>query len=361
MLEIGIERGYNMKVEYTPKEKVVLLFKIILTTFILYFLFKYCLKYVYPFVLAYGVAKLLYPIVRWFYTKWKIPKCISGIIALALFCGVLLTIFYYLGGALFEQLKAFLTNLPVYRQMLWGQMAGICQGCDDMFGMKAGTAQEYILSNTLRMEQAVSENIIPEITEQALNICGMAAGICMVIGITIVMSFMIMLEMEKWQAFYRNSIFYKDICAIGNPLRKVGIAYFKTQFILMSLVAIVCAVGLFLTGNEYSILFGVLIAIFDAFPILGSGIILIPWAIYEIIVQNMYRGAILLTVYLVCQLMRQFLEPKLMGKKIGIHPIAIFMAIFVGIQLFGIVGVILGPISVVIIVTVTKEYFISKE
>lgn len=346
-----------MKTELTSREKVIILSKIILTTFIVFFLFRYCLTYVYPFVMAYGVAKLLYPVANWVTTKWKIPKSIIATAVLAVFGLILLTAIYYLGGVLLEQLKAFLTNLPVYRQMLWGQISGVCQGCDDMLGMKAGTVEDFILTNSVHIERTVSENILPTITGKAMDIFVMAAGLCMIIGITFVMAFMIILEMEKWQAFYRRSVFYKDICIIGNPLRKVGIAYFKTQFILMGLIATVCAIGLFLTGNNYCVLFGVLIAIFDAFPILGSGLILVPWAIYEILMQNIYKGAILLSVYLICQLLRQFLEPRLMGRKIGIHPIATFMAIYIGLQLFGIVGVILGPISMVIITTVTKEYF----
>lgn len=350
-----------MKVELTSKEKIILLVKIVATSVIIYILFKYCLTYIIPFLLAYGLAKLLFPIANWCFTRLNIPKSITAAITLILFAAVLFIIFVYVGGIVIEQLKNLLTNLPIYRQMLWEQISSICKGCDNMLGIQLGTMEELVLTGSIQLEKNISVNLMPSIPQKALNMFSKTAGFFMVIGIMFFMAFMIMLEMERWQNFYRNSIFYKDLCIIGNPLKKVGIAYFKTQFILISLVSIICTAGLFFIGNNYSALLGIFIAIFDAFPILGSGLILVPWAVFELLNKNFLHGAVLLSIYLICQLLRQFLEPRLMGKKIGMHPIVTFMGIYVGIQLFGISGVILGPISLVIIITMIKEYFLKEE
>ncbi|HHU70495.1 MAG TPA: AI-2E family transporter, partial [Clostridiales bacterium] len=84
-------------------------------------------------------------------------------------------------------------------------------------------------------------------------------------------------------------------------------------------------------------------------PILGSGIILIPWSIIMLFSGNIYSAAILITVYLLCQVTRQLLEPKLIGKSMGAKPLFTLISIYVGVQLFSGYGYFLGPIGLAII------------
>ena len=136
---------------------------------------------------------------------------------------------------------------------------------------------------------------------------------------------------------------------VKKELSGAGIAYIKTQTILILLVSTVCSLGLFLLGNPYALLFGVAIGIFDAFPVLGSGLILIPWAAISFLKGDAFAGAVLLTLYGLCQFFREYLEPKLLGGKMGIRPIHSLMSVFIGYELFGIVGLFLGPFGLVLI------------
>ena len=98
-------------------------------------------------------------------------------------------------------------------------------------------------------------------------------------------------------------------------------------------------------------------AVFDAFPVLGSGLILVPWAIICLLQGHYVQTAILIAMYLLCVLVREGLEPKLLGNRIGIPPLYTLMAVYVGVELFGVWGVILGPFGLVIIraVLVTEK------
>jgi predicted PurR-regulated permease PerM len=136
----------------------------------------------------------------------------------------------------------------------------------------------------------------------------------------------------------------------------MGIAYLRTQAIMMTFIAVLCCVGLLLIGNKYALIIGIGIGIFDAFPILGSGLILVPWGIAELFNRNLYSAAVLLTLYLGCQLTRQFLEPRLLGNRIGIKPVYTLMAMYIGVKVFGFPGFLLGPLGLVIITTIVKEY-----
>ena len=91
------------------------------------------------------------------------------------------------------------------------------------------------------------------------------------------------------------------------------------------------------------------ISIFDAFPVLGSGFIFLPWAIYAFLNQEYYTAAILITTYLITLFVREFLEAKLLGKGLGLSPFFMLAAIFIGIQIFGVTGIFLGPLAIVLV------------
>ena len=129
----------------------------------------------------------------------------------------------------------------------------------------------------------------------------------------------------------------------------IGTAYLKTQCILMLLVGLVCTVGFLFVKREYALLLGIGVAVFDAFPVLGSGLVLVPWAVVCLLQGEYASMAILIVMYLLCLVIREGLEPKLLGNRIGIPPLYTLMAVYVGVELFGLWGVILGPFGLVII------------
>src|SRR5690606_32935330 len=115
------------------------------------------------------------------------------------------------------------------------------------------------------------------------------------------------------------------------------------------------------TRKEYSLVLGIFKAILDALPIIGSGMILIPWSIIMLINGNIFAAAILITVYLLCQIIREIVEPKLIGNRIGIRPLYTLMSMYVGLKLFGIAGFILGPVGLIIIIAIIKSLNEKKE
>ena len=123
----------------------------------------------------------------------------------------------------------------------------------------------------------------------------------------------------------------------------------KTQLIIMVSVATICTVGFLFVKREYALLLGIGVAVLDAFPVLGSGLVLVPWAVICLLKGSYVQVAVLVVMYLLCVLVREGLEPKLLGNRIGIPPLYTLMAVYVGVELFGLLGVILGPFGLVII------------
>lgn len=135
---------------------------------------------------------------------------------------------------------------------------------------------------------------------------------------------------------------------------KKGIeGYFKAQIILMIMTFIIFSIGLLIIDAPYPMLIAFIIALVDILPVLGSGIIMIPWVLLSLLSKNSQLALGLAIVYLVATLIKQVLEPKITGDKIGIRPLYTFLATLIGTMIFGPIGIIVGPIIAVIIKSIT--------
>lgn len=133
------------------------------------------------------------------------------------------------------------------------------------------------------------------------------------------------------------------------------IAYIKTQLVIMLITSVICFIGFMIMKNNYALFIAILVGVLDALPIIGVGILLIPFVIIYIILGNYFKAGVTFIVFVICYLVREFAEPKLMGDQIGISPIMSLISMYVGYKLFGIVGIVTGPIAYVLIDTLMKQ------
>lgn len=158
-----------------------------------------------------------------------------------------------------------------------------------------------------------------------------------------------MLERQEWH------IFLEVVCGI---IRYIA-TYVKAQLILMSAVGALAAGGLALAGVRQGVLWGLAAGLLDALPFVGTGIVLIPLALGQFLGGAYGRGAVCLALYGGCVLLRELWEPRLIGKRLGVPPIAVLAAVYAGIRLFGVWGIIKGPLGFVIVyetyVSLTKN------
>ncbi|MDD4803145.1 MAG: AI-2E family transporter, partial [Syntrophomonas sp.] len=107
-------------------------------------------------------------------------------------------------------------------------------------------------------------------------------------------------------------------------------------------------------GVKYALTIGMLTGLLDILPIVGTGVIMIPWMIWEFLSQDTGMGIGLLVLYGSISVIRQFLEPQIVGDNIGLHPLATLISLYVGLQLGGVAGMIMGPVLVVIFIAVYR-------
>lgn len=137
-------------------------------------------------------------------------------------------------------------------------------------------------------------------------------------------------------------------------INSVIFGFVKAQFLASIVILVASFIGLLIIAPKYALIMSVVIWIIDLIPILGSIIIVAPWSLYQFAVGDITMGTKLAILALVLLVVRRAIEPKLMGSQIGLSPLATLIAMFIGLQIFGFLGLMIGPF-VVIIFTTAKE------
>lgn len=331
------------------QEKYVRLYKIVAVTAGVYLAFRYGLPLFAPFIAAYLLAGAVRPVVLFLRRRLHLPVRVGGVLVVFLLVGGLLTGLVYLGKLLVEQVMRLVGNYGRYKDAALEAAERVCSRVDGWFALEAGTAGKFMYTGLSRVSETVNEEVLPALSKQSLSVLGtFVYGVAGVI-IAIVAAVLLLGDGGKYAKGCRKSPFYEEVKRVTGRLSEAGVAYLKTQGILMTLVAVICTVGFLFVKPEYALLFGIGVAVLDAFPVLGSGLILAPWAVICLLKGSYVQTVVLVIMYVLCVLVREGLEPKLLGNRIGIPALYTLMAVYVGVELFGVWGVILGPFGLVVI------------
>lgn len=178
------------------------------------------------------------------------------------------------------------------------------------------------------------------------------------IVLTVVSTFFISIDFERITKAIKKLLPARFNAPIGQAKEKAAasIAIFVRAYSLIFLLTFAeLSVGLWLLRIPYAFQIGFLIAVVDLMPILGTGLVLLPWALVAAVLGNGVLAIGLVVLYVVITAVRNVVEPKLVGGKIGLHPLATLISMFVGLQLFGVVGMFLFPLSLSILVQMKKD------
>lgn len=333
---------------------------IIIITLAVYLSFRFLLGLIIPFIFAYFLAWIIRPVTEMLYKKVKVPRLVGGTVLLLILYAVFGIAFCMFINILVREIIAIIKNMPIYLNTIAGKLDSICNYCDGMLGFECGTARAFIDEHMSQFLNNLKSRIIPEITQHTVTIVEWIIGFVSILLIIFIAAVLIAKEVPDFREKYGKSDIYRKIHKVTKSLSEAGMAYLRTQLIIMLIVAVICVIALAIIKNDYALLLGLGIAILDALPLIGIGLVLIPWIIISLLQGKLYVAAILFTAFVLCQIVREVLEPKLLGNRIGIKPLYTLMAMYAGVKLFGVAGFILGPIGLVIIITIYKAAY-NKE
>ena len=174
----------------------------------------------------------------------------------------------------------------------------------------------------------------------------------------IVSCFFFMLDYDKVMDFLGNLIpkaYRPKAELVKTYVKNTLLVYIRSYFFLFCLTCIELAIGFQILGIPYGAIWGTLIGVFDILPVLGTGGILLPWVILLLVTGKITLGIGIFVLYLIITIIRNTLEPKMVGKQIGLHPLATLISLYVGLKVLGIPGMFLLPVTLAILSSMKRD------
>lgn len=343
-----------LKDKLSEKQKRILI--LLTVSLAVYLAFRFLLPIVLPFLVSYLLARLCEPAANWMRKKTRCPQIITTAALLVSAGAVVITLGVILCKKLAEQIGNLVDSLPEYEQMLHTWLMKLSGYAEKWFHVEQTETFDRLWGMLTDGVESIRERLMPWIIDHS---AGMLSGFVRITTIFVLVQVAVLLcvkELEHIRELEKRSIFAEEIRLIKSPIARVGKAYLKTEFIILMIIISELMFGLSLMGNRYSMILGLLIGILDALPLFGTGTVLIPWILVELVMGNFGKMAMVAVLYLVCYFTRQLLEPKLMGSGTGLTSLESLIAIYTGLQLFGLWGLFLGPIGWILIKECCKAY-----
>lgn len=330
---------------------------ILLVAVLTYVFFKYILELILPFVIAWLIAYFLNPFVTWMHKNIKLPRAMGTLLSMATILSGIGAVVVLVIRQLYLQIQSFAGSFGVYKQNV--------QIFIETIELKLQQLGERIPlpPSFSTLDDLVNEllsyigSFMDEIVRGTYTVVSHVPNGLFFMIVVLISIFFMTKDFRKIKMFIKAQVPEKtshQLVLIQNGLKNALGGYVKTQLILMCFTFSICLTGLVVLKRQYALLIALGIAVFDAFPIFGSGAVLIPWSIYHLIMGNYIVGLGLLAVYGSIVVVRQIMEPKVLSTQIGVYALVTLMSMYMGLKLMGVIGMILGPVVMVMLKTLQR-------
>ncbi len=317
-----------------------------------------------PFILAVAVAILLEPLVNFFELRWHMRRTPAVLLGLILSLGIVVLlvtlVLSVMASQVMELSRMLMNDFEIHVDellnswnILWSQITGnvsspqLQEQVQDLIHQNIDTLKDLLGGTASFLTAALA--MLPE-SLLFLAVMGIASFFILK-DRYLIRTFILGLLPEKTRIRVRN---------IVGELLTTFMRFIRAYGILILCTMVLTSVGLWLLNIPFAFSAGVLAGLLDIMPVVGPGLLFLPWAVLAIILGNTYMGIGVLGVYLVTSFVRNVLEPKVLGGSIGLHPLVSLMALYIGLKVAGLWGMILLPVSLAIIVTLFRIGVLHK-
>ena len=332
-----------------------------------WFLVRYGLPVLFPFLLGLGVALAAEPMVRLLNGKLKLKRWLaSGVGVLAVFL-LFLALLVLMTALLVRQaghLTALVPELTQSVRVGMGSLEGLLltaasQTPQGVRGVLTGAVTHFFSNGSAMMERLVG--MVPGILSRTL---GKVTGGVLTMATAVLAAFMISEKLPDLRQFFRRRIpgkWREKYAAALGGLQRTVTGWLMAQLKLTLVILVLLAAAFWLLKIPHGLLWAVVISVVDALPVLGCGVVLVPWSIICLMQSKRLLGVGLLGTYALVWLVRSVLEPRLLGKELGLDPLVTLLAIYVGYRLLGLPGMLLAPLVAVILTQVVSNLLKTQE
>lgn len=338
----------------------VLYFAIILG--IVFLLARYALGVLMPFFIALLVSLLLKPAVTFLQTKLKLPRGITGVVLVVLFYLLIGALLIVIGVQLFSAAKSFFLTLPtLYTNSIVPWMNNAFLKLQEFAGHldpEATAAYNVVSANVTTSLGDAVVNISKQVVGWVTNFTLKAPKFLLQLLIMVIATIFLTIDFPKVQAFVMRQLPQRWCELLHNARVQLGRtlwSYTRSYAMILAITFGEIALGLTIIGVNNAVGIAVAIAIFDILPVVGSGLVLLPWTIFALIKGDLVTGIGLAVLYIVIIIVRQIVEPKIVGDRVGLHPLVTLMSMVIGSYLFGGIGLLGLPITIALIHALNKQ------
>lgn len=340
------------------KRNLIILLSVIFTILI----FIYIVPVSLPIIFALLTAMLIDPLVKLVEQKFKWTRKTAVISTFIFILAIISSLLYFTVTKLIGKLLDFAQAAPDHFNTLSGmwidmqnKLFQFTDGMPDevIEAMQEGLKNIFDSSRTAILELISYEKITALLTDIPSLIVSFI--------VFIIALFLFMLELPELKKFVFKSLTKETaekVHFMVGKLNAILFGFFKAQLLVSLIIFGASLIGLFMIKPKYALVMSFVIWIIDVIPILGSIIILGPWALYYFISGDVGTGTQLTILAAVLLIIRRTIEPKLMGAQIGLKPLPTLVAMFIGLKLFGFVGFFLGPLIVILFTTAREANII---
>lgn len=342
--------------ETTNNDKGIYLLKLIIVITAVYICVEYLLFIFLPFLISYVLKLMLKPIVDYCEKRFRFNRKVFSIVLLILILGVLITVFVFSVGVFTKQVRKLVTNSGYYVERMENITDKCCGIVEKYSGIESREVKLYIEKGRDELIKKTKDSGI------AYTVMNKSVDVIMLIingGIGLFTSILAAYYMINKNNKYMNEngnehrkALLTDARKIVKKVTRVCVAYLKTELIIMFVTFLICLISFLIIKNDYAFLFAVIVGILDSLPLIGVGTVLIPYALIKLIVGEYLNAIIIILTFILCYVFREVTEPKLMGAGVGISPLATIVSIYTGLKVFGIIGVLLGPMVYIVVVEI---------
>lgn len=323
---------------------------------IIAFCIPYVLRLFLPFVVAFFLYLAANPLNKAL-SKYKLGRSLCAFLSLFIISLILGLIIRFACVKLWSEIRSLTENSSAIYNSYAASLSSVSQKLFSraqnfpLWNLTSPRLDSFFLSFSQTLQKQLGK-LLTDFSLTLINVAKNIPALLLSIFTTIFTTFFLLKESDFIFSSLRT-FFGEKVCNFfyraKNTFFNTAVAYIKAQLIIEGIIFIILLCGFLMLKINYSFILAFVTALVDAVPVFGTGAILIPVAIFNFLSGKTSLGWGILILYGTALLARQLCEPKIIGKKLGIHPLVTIFSIYVGMKLFGVLGLILAPLTAVFI------------
>lgn len=341
----------DLEWSYKDKKRFIIAGSVIVAAVILGM--KYLFPIFAPFIAAYLIAGIIDRPAKLLSNKFGGKRTVYGAVILVMLVTVLAAAVVIVGYMGIKELRSLVANFEHNMVFVRQNVAKVSFDIDKVFGLKDGSCMSLVEGCERRigsfMKSTDAARFIGNVVSVSVPVVKEATTIFANILACFFSVLLILPKLDNFRRWRRKSVFRREIRIVSTSLSLLVKVYFKVELMIIVINATVIALGLMFIKNPYAVVLGIFIGLIDMLPVLGTGTVLLPWSVVMLLIKQPRQAIVLLVLYVITYFVRELMESKIMGDRLGISGFAMLVIIFAGVIVYGFWGFVLGPVSYCII------------